>query len=50
MTGILATLLGLLGALAWLVVLAASDFNGVALSAGLLAALYVTGESTARKH
>jgi len=44
MDGFIQGLVGLLAALAWLVLLVATQFNVVAISAGLLAALYVTGK------
>lgn len=43
MLGLIQTLIGLLAALIWLVLLVATQFNVLTISAGLLAALYVTG-------
>lgn len=46
MLGLIQTLLGLVAAMIWLVLLVATQFNVLTISAGLLAALYITGRPT----
>lgn len=42
-SGLLLSIIGIVGAVSWLLLLVATNFNGVTIGAGVLAALYATG-------